>query len=109
MSFWKKLFSGGPQPPKDETTEAIFIYSQCKKCQEKFRNRIDKRHDLQTNYADTGPAYMAHKEIVGAYCRNILIVDLEFDERRRLQDKRIQNGTFITREEYEAADQNKET
>ena len=102
MSFWKRLFSGGPQPLKDETAEAMFIYSQCQKCQEKFRNRIDKRHDLQTNYADTGPAYTAHKEIVGAYCRNALIVDLEFDDRRRLQDRQIQNGVFITREEYEA-------
>ena len=102
MSFLKKLFSGGPKVPKDETSEAVFIYSQCEKCQEKFRNRIDKRHDLLHNYADTGPAYTTHKEIIGAYCRNVIIVDLEFDAQRRLQGKSIQNGTFITREEYEA-------
>jgi hypothetical protein len=102
MGFLKKLFSGGPKAPKDETSEALFIYSECEKCQEKFRNRIDKQHDLLQNYADTGPAYTAHKELIGARCRNIMIVDLEFDAQRRLQRKTIQNGRFITREEYEA-------
>jgi hypothetical protein len=101
MSFWKTLFAGGTKPPKDETAEAVFIYSQCERCQEKFRNRIDKTHDLLRNYADAGPAYTAHKELVGAYCRNIITIDLEFDEHKRLQDKSIQHGQFITREAYE--------
>jgi hypothetical protein len=105
MNFLKNLFSGRPKVQKDETSEAVFIYSQCEKCQEKFRNRIDKHHDLLQNYTDTGPAYRAHKEIIGAYCRNVVIVDLEFDDRRRLQGKSIQNGQFITREEYEGQDQ----
>ncbi len=87
--------------PKDETADAVFIYSQCDKCQEKFRNRIDKTYDLLRNYADTGPAYTAHKELIGSQCRNVLILDLEFDAQRRLQEKTIQNGTFITRGEYE--------
>ena len=101
MGFLQKLFSGGPKAQKDETAEAIFIYSQCNKCQEKFRNRIDKQHDLLQNYAESGPAYTAHKEITGSRCRNVLVVDLEFDAQRRLQDKSIQNGRFISREGYE--------
>ena len=105
MNFLKKLFASGPKVPKDETADGIFIYSQCEKCQETFRNRIDKNHDLLRNYADTGPAYTAHKEILGGYCRNMIIVDLEFDESRRLTGKSIQNGRFITREEFEAMKQ----
>ena len=102
MNFLKKLFSGEPKIPKDETSEAIFIYSQCAKCQEKFRNRIDKQHDLLQNYTETGPAYTAHKEIIGSSCRKVIIVDLEFDAQRRLTGKSIQNGKFITREEFES-------
>jgi len=101
MSFLKKLFSGGTKAPKDETSREVFIYSQCDKCQEKFRNRIDKNYNLLQNYADTGPAYTVHKELIGAYCRNVIVLDLEFDTQRRLQRKSIQNGKFITREEYE--------
>jgi hypothetical protein len=101
MGFLKELFSGKSKVLKDETSEAVFIYSQCDKCQEKFRNRIDKQYDLMRNYADTGPAYTAHKELVGARCRNIIIVDLEFDQQKRLTEKAIQNGKFIIREEFE--------
>ena len=102
MGFLKNLFSGGPKTLKDEASEAIFIYSQCDTCQEKFRNRIDKSHDLLQNYADTGPAYTAHKEIIGSSCRKVITVDLEFDAQRRLTGKAIQNGKFITRAEFES-------
>ena len=105
MGFWKKLFSGGsPKAWKDETSDAIFMYSQCDTCQEKFRNRIDKQYDLMATYADNGPAYRSHKELIGGRCRNALIVDLEFDQQKRLLSKTIQNGRFITREEYEGQD-----
>lgn len=102
MGFWQKLFARGPQVPQDETAEALFMYSQCSKCQEKFRNRIDKQHDLLQNYAETGPAYTAHKEIIGSRCRQTLLVELEFDAQRRLTEKSIRNGKFITREEFES-------
>ncbi|MBD3308087.1 hypothetical protein GF339_16680 [candidate division KSB3 bacterium] len=101
MGWLKNLFSGGSQAPRDETSEAVFIYSQCEKCGERFRNRIDKQHDLMRNYADTGPAYRAHKEILGAKCRNVILVDLEFDQQKQLVDKLIERGHFITREEFE--------
>ncbi|GAK60760.1 hypothetical protein U27_00658 [Candidatus Vecturithrix granuli] len=101
MEFLKKLFSGKGRELKDETSEAVFMYSQCEKCQEKFRNRIDKQFDLIMNYEDSGPAYRAHKELIGARCRNTIIFDLEFDQQKRLTGKSIQRGQFITREEYE--------
>ena len=103
MKFLKNLFSGGAKVLKDETSEAIFMYSQCEKCGEKFRNRIDKQFDLMMNYEESGPAYRAHKELVGARCRNTIILDLEFDQQKRLTGKSIQRGQFITREEYEQA------
>lgn len=101
MEFLKKLFLRKNNELKDETSEAVFIYSQCEKCQEKFRNRIDKHFDLLMNYEETGPAYHAHKELVGSRCRNTVTIDLEFDQQKRLIGKSIQHGQFITREEYE--------
>lgn len=102
MEFLKKLFSMKPSAPKDETADAIIVYSQCAKCREKFRNRIDKHHDVLQNYDETGSAaYIAHKEFIGARCRNTIILDLEFNAQRRLTGKAIQNGVFLTREEFE--------
>jgi len=82
--------------------DAIFIYSPVWKCQEKFRNRIDKNHDLLRNYADTGPAYTAHKEIIGAYCRNMIIVDLEFDESHRLTGNQSKTDDLSPGKNFEA-------
>ncbi len=107
MGFLKKLF-GGANVPKDETAEAVFIYSQCERCQEKFRNRINKQYDLQMNYADEGPAYRTHKGLIGSQCRNKIIVELEFDQSKRLIAKSIQNGKFITRAEFEAEETNEQ-
>ena len=55
------------------------------------------------NYEESGPAYRAHKELVGSRCRNTIILDLEFDQQKRLTGKSIQRGQFIMREEYEQA------
>ena len=108
MGFWQKLFSrGGQKAWKDETSEALFIYSQCDKCQEKFRNRIDKRYDLMMTYTDDGPPYRSHKEIIGSRCRNKIIVDLEFDSQKHLTAKTVQNGSFITPEEFEGIEEKK--
>lgn len=102
MEFLKKLFGrASSHTPKDETSEAVFIYSQCQKCGETFRNRIDKRFDLMQSYTEDGPAYTVRKEIVGAYCRNILILHLEFDGQRRLTGKSLENGRLLSREEFE--------
>ena len=104
MGILQKLFGGGsPKTPKDETSEYLFIYSKCAKCGELFRNRIDKLYDVQVSYEDGGQSYRAHKELVGARCRKIVVIDLEFDQQKRLVAKEIQNGQFLTREEYEAS------
>ena len=104
MGLLQKIFGGGSaKTPKDETSEYLFIYSKCAKCGELFRNRIDKLYDVHISYEDGDQSYRAHKELVGARCRKIVMIDLKFDQQKRLIAKEIQNGQFLTREEYEAA------
>ncbi len=105
MGFLEKLFGGGKKAWKDETSEALFIYSQCEACQEKFRNRIDKVCDLLATYSDDGPAYRVHKELIGSRCRKTVIVELEFDAQKHLTATAIQGGQFITREEFEGEEE----
>ena len=102
MSIFSRLFATKPAAPvnADETDEAIFIYARCSKCGEKFRSRIVKEHELVQSF-DGGPAFSAHKELVGGRCRTVVTVNLSFDARRRLSDRTIENGSFLTREEYE--------
>ena len=102
MSIFSRLFAKKPAAPvnADETDAAIFIYARCAKCGEKFRSRIVKEHELVQNF-EGGPAFSAHKELVGGRCRTVVTVNLEFDARRRLSGRSIENGSFLTREEYE--------
>ena len=102
MSIFSRLFGSKPAAPAgtDETDAAIFIYARCSKCGEKFRSRLIKEHDLVQNF-EGGPAFTAHKELVGGRCRTVVTVNLEFDARRRLTDRTIENGSFLTREEYD--------
>jgi hypothetical protein len=105
VNIFRKLFSrpAAPVVSGDETDAAIFIYSQCSKCGEKFRSRIVKEHELVQNFEGNGPAFTARKELVGGRCRTVVAISLDFDARRRFTDGSIENGSFITKEEYERA------
>ena len=102
MGIFAKLFGRGAaaQANADETDAAIFIYARCLKCGEKFRSRIVKEHELVQNF-DGGPAFSVRKELVGGRCRTVVTVNLEFDARSRLTGRTIENGSFLTKEEYE--------
>ncbi|PIE29866.1 hypothetical protein CSA57_06135 [candidate division KSB3 bacterium] len=101
MNYLKKLFSRGRKVCQDETADAVFIYTRCDTCRETFRNRIDKRYDLVMSYEDNGPAYRVRKELIGARCRNRISLNLDFDSQKRLIAKSAENGSLITREEFE--------
>jgi hypothetical protein len=65
---------------------------------------VSREHDLSAEYegSDLPSAYFAHKEIVGSNCFRRIKVDLTFDGRRQIADRKIEGGAFITREEYES-------
>ena len=97
LNSLKSLFSGGEQPD-----EAVYwIYARCHRCGEVIRTRIDLINNLSP--LDEG-GYTVHKTLVGSqrYFERIE-VRLIFDEGRRLVEREISRGDFITREEFEAA------
>jgi len=100
FDFLKKLFS--PQKGGEEFRgDVIWVYVQCEKCGEKMRTHISKINDLSPTYEDEGPAYVLRKELLGSKCQNIVEVFMDFDGARRLINKNIKGGKFITKEEYE--------
>ena len=53
--------------------------------------------------ADSG-GYVVHKTLIGnQLCFERIEVTLTFDEHRRLIDRQISRGEFITAEDYQAA------
>ena len=97
---------GGGAPARDDGAgaNAFWVYVKCSHCGEKIRVRVSREHDLSSDF-DSGEmpsTYFSHKEIVGNQCFRRIKVDLHFDGRRQLADQKIEGGTFITRDEYEA-------
>jgi len=51
---------------------------------------------------EVGPAYTLHKDIVGTQCFQRIAVDVEFDQRLQVIERRISGGRWLTEEEYRA-------
>ncbi len=101
MGFLKKLtrLFTVSAPIEDR---ALFIYVQCNRCNEKIRARVDLLNDLSPIYNESGVTYFSRKVIMGEQrCFQKIEVEMNFDERRRITDRKISGGRFIAKEDLE--------
>jgi hypothetical protein len=102
MRWLTRLFT---RRSRSESPPAIWIYVICSRCGEAIRVRADRRYDLVSEMRDpgeTGPAYTLHKDIVGSGCFQRIAVDVAFDQRLQVIERRISGGRWLTEEEYRA-------
>jgi len=102
MSIWKKI-SGLLAPEGNDDKRAFRVYVRCDRCQEAIRLRVDLYSDLSIQYGEgkDDEVLFTRKMIMGNRdCFERILVELSFDKHRRLKDKSIENGTFITEEEF---------
>ena len=93
MGIFKKL-SGLFAPQEDK--EAYWIEARCRRCGEVVRSRVNLYNDLSVEYTDRGTEYLCHKTLMGeGRCFQRLDVDLVFDDKRRLIERRITGGEFV--------------
>jgi len=84
-----------------------YVYVQCKRCGEKIRVRVDMSSELSPEYGsgDFPNGYYCRKVVVGEKrCFQPIEINLKFDGKRRLLEKEIAGGQFLTEEEYAAGD-----
>ncbi len=96
----KEALLGSPTG-KTRDPDGIYLYVKCEKCGATLRVRADKRHDLQRDY-DTGE-YVLRKEMMDNSCFNLMQATVRFDPSYKIVERQIEGGTFISREDYEAA------
>jgi len=104
LSFLKNLF---PRRSSGviKDSNLYWVYIQCEACQEKLRIHVDLRNDLSIQYGETEKEdlYFTRKQVVGKEgCFKIITVELTFDRDRKLLDRKITGGSFISQEEYDA-------
>jgi hypothetical protein len=94
LDSFKSLFNGGEG--QDKT--GYYVYVRCDRCGEAIRTRIDTRNDL--SHLEEG-AFVVNKTLVGSQrCFERIEVILTFDENRKLVEREIKRGEFITPEEF---------
>ena len=100
LSRLKKLFTPAPRDT------GIYVHVRCAKCGEKIRVRVDPSNDLSGEYDgnDRTTGYFCNKNIIGSGCHAVIHAGLYFNVGRELVERTIENGEFITEEEYRRED-----
>jgi hypothetical protein len=98
--------AGGAPPADGAGRNAFWVYVRCNACGEPIRVRVSLQNDLSAEFdegSDDPTGFVVHKEVVGQRCFRRIQVDMTFDAQRRVTDQQIRGGTFLTKEEYDAA------
>ena len=89
----EKIF--GKKTPKS-SSDGFFLNVRCNDCQEQFRLFINKSWELMQDFGENGSVtYSLQKEIFGVGCSNRILVKMQFDSRKKLLSRKIENGEFI--------------
>ena len=97
MNLLKKLstlFAATAQGSSNSYPLAV----QCKRCGEIIPTQINLANDLSIEYdeAENVTGYICRKTLMGKQrCFQQIEVTLTFDSRRKLLDRKIENGTFV--------------
>ncbi len=100
MAFLKKIsdfFTASGSSP------TYWLYVQCDRCGEKIKVRVNLHNDLSIRYGerDEGDTYFCRKMVVGNQrCFQSIEVEMTFDRNKKLKDRQITGGQFISEEQF---------
>ena len=100
MDWINRLFSKGTStkhPGNDPN--ALWVYVQCNRCGTSLAVRIDRRNELSPDYE--GGGMILRKEMMDSVCFQLMHAEMQFDGQGNVSAQNVDNGKFLTREEYE--------
>lgn len=85
-----------------ETARNYWFYVKCDVCKEVLQGRVDLQNDLSLVYGeDNQPSYYCRKVLIGSSrCYRPIEVELNFDTNRKLIDRNISGGEFVSEDIY---------
>lgn len=96
MDFLKRLFGGGA--PRDAS--GLYFYIRCRRSGEIIRLRLDLNQLSPEYEGDRVSGYYAHKTLVGQRSFERLEAEFTFDASKRLLEKSVTGGEFVTHEDW---------
>jgi hypothetical protein len=98
MDFFKKLLGiGGSMSSSGD--RGIYFYVQPKHCKQMARVRIDPYNDVSE---DDNGNYFVRKDVRVAGCPFPVELRVQFDRNRKAVETFIDDGSLVTKEQYEA-------
>ena len=80
-----------------------WFYVQCHRCKEIIKGRVDLYNDLSIRFGEGNQksTYYCRKVVIGSNrCYLPIEVEMTFDANRKLLEREITGGEFVTEEEY---------
>ena len=99
MNILKSIFGSGNNTGRSRDG-GLYIYVKPKMCNEILRIRINTANDLSRTDGDKG--YFVRKVANGTRCPFPVEVMIYFDTRRNILDREIENGEFVTEDDYDS-------
>ncbi len=93
----KSLFAA----PAGGDPNALWLYVRCARCGTPLAVRVDLRNEPSIDYENGG--YVLHKEMMDNKCFMLMRAEVRFDNQRKVIERKVDKGEFITRAEFEAA------
>lgn len=101
-AIWGNESPGGCDP----SSPALCLLVKCDRCGEILRTRVEKAYELEAEYELNGhqldddeepkpSGYTLHKDMIGAYCQNLIHVEMHFDCHHRGTTRTIQGGQLV--------------
>ncbi len=81
----------------------FWFYVKCDTCKEVLKGRLDMVNDLSLVYSEDNKesTYYCRKVLVGSHrCYRPIEVEFRFDSNRKLIDRNVQGGEFVSEEVY---------
>lgn len=110
MGWLQRLFGRSePSGARERDLHGLYLYVRCSRCGEAVRVRVNTSNELSEQMADDDSdrviGFAVEKGVVGNnfMCGQTMRVYLTFDRNRRMTEKRVEGGAFMTEEEFQAA------
>lgn len=99
VGFLRRLFGGGGPPQARARGHELFLDVACERCDERFHLYINRAiHCLQV-FDEPAVAWRLEREVVGARCRTVMQVRIDFAPDGQIVRREIAHGRFLTPEE----------
>ena len=90
----------GSSPGQSGDGHNYWFYVRCAQCGETLEGRVDMRNELSQR--DDAEGFLVRKRLMGGKrCFNPIDATLYFNSNRRLENREIEGGEFITAVEHE--------